>query len=80
MDVLKAKVRREELLQERRHLDITAEGSVMALAAIFDGFTPLNKLDLKAAAEHMRELEARQVRATEIEAELARLDRVVRGF
>ena len=71
--VLMKRGRLSELRQELKRLYISAQGDIIAITEIFDGFTDLLKMDVAQGLAQARELLDKQTRAREVQKEIDRI-------
>jgi len=71
--VLMKRGRLSELRQELKRLYISAQGDMIAITEVFDGFTDLLKMDVAQGLAQARELLDKQTRAREIQKEIDRI-------
>lgn len=78
--VLMKKGRLAELRKQLKQLYISAQGDLIAIAEVFDGFTDLLKMDIEQGLAQASELLVKQNRAREIQNEIDRIMESLKEF
>lgn len=78
--ILALKGERNEIRRKILEIQASAQGDVIAILEVIDGFTPLEEMKLSVAFEQIKELKKKQKKLLELKAKLSEIENQLRDF